>query len=159
MKINHPKPGLSKRQFVIRRAKKSDLPAIVKMSIGVKEIENYPDQKMKEDDFTHFVGGNGALMLVAEAENKVVGYLTVYQSENYFYLPYAVTKKEWRGKGVGSALLERVETLAKEGGVEYILMSVYLYNSSVHKFLKTRGYTPSKKLVQYSKLIRCKAKK
>ncbi|MFZ1082301.1 MAG: GNAT family N-acetyltransferase [Candidatus Kryptoniota bacterium] len=159
MKAKHSEFGIHDRQFVIRPAKKSDLSEIVKMSNGVKEIENYPGQKMKADDFIHFVGGDGALMLVAAAKNKVVGYVTVYQSENYFYLPYAVTKKEWRGKGIGSALLEHVESLAKEAGVEYILMSVYVYNSSVHKFLKARGYAPSKKLVQYSKIIKSKGKK
>jgi ribosomal protein S18 acetylase RimI-like enzyme len=159
LKIKDSKFKIRDQQFVIRPAKTSDLPAIVRMSNGVKEIENYPDQKMKTDDFVHFISGDGALMLVAVAKNKVVGYITVYQSENYFYLPYAVTKKEWRGKGVGSALLERIETLAKEAGVEYILMTVYVYNSSVHKFLKVRGYTPSKKLVQYSKIVKSKGKK
>jgi ribosomal protein S18 acetylase RimI-like enzyme len=153
-------------RFTIRPAKRSDLTAVVKMSRGVSEIENYPGQKMKAEDFVHFTKGDGALMLVAESKRggsrhavEVVGYITVYQSENYFYLPYAVTKKSWQRRGVGSALLERVEALAKEAKVEYILMSVYVYNSSVHTFLKTRGYTPSKRLVQYSKLISGKKKK
>ncbi len=172
MKAENSGSKILGRDFIIRPAKKADLPAVVKMSNGVKEIENYPGQKMKADDFVHFVGsdeGGGALMLVAEAKSRragfrssrkeVVGYVTVYQSENYFYLPYAVTKKEWRERGVGGALLERVEALAKEAKVEYILMSVYVYNSSVHRFLKTRGYVPSKKLVQYSKVIKGGSKK
>ncbi len=154
LKIQQSALKVPKRDFVIRPVKKSDLPAIVKMSHGIKEIENYPGQRMKADDFMHFVGGDGPMMLVAAAGKKVVGYITVYQSENYFYLPYAVTRKDWRGKGVGGALLERVEELAKEAKVEYILMSVYVYNLDVHKFLKVRGYTPSKKLVQYSKIIK-----
>lgn len=158
--------GISKHEFVIRPAKKADLPDVVKMSRGISEIENYPGQSMKVEDFVHFVGGDGALMLVAESKSRkfhdcgeVIGYITVYQSENYYYLPYAVTKKSWQKRGVGSALLERVEALAKEHKVEYILMSVYVYNSSVHTFLKARGYTPSKKLIQYSKLIAGKRKK
>ena len=148
------------RELVIRLARKSDLPAVVRMSHGVSEIENYPGQKMKVEDFLHFVAGDGALMLVAGLKNRkvrrreeVIGYITVYQSENYFYLPYAVTSKRWQRHGVGGALLERVEALAKEANVEYILMSVYVYNSSVHSFLKARGYTPSKRLIQYSKVI------
>ena len=146
------------RELVIRLARKSDLPAVVRMSHGVSEIENYPGQRMKVADFVHFVGGDGALMLVAVSKKEVIGYVTVYQSENYFYLPYAVTKRRWRKHGVGGALLERVEALAKEAEVEYILMSVYVYNSSVHTFLKERGYIPSKRLVQYSKLIAGKKK-
>jgi GNAT superfamily N-acetyltransferase len=154
------------RKFIIRAAKKRDLPVVVKMSRGVSEIENYPGQKMKVEDFTHFVGGEGALMLVAEARDRrtgrrggVVGYIALYQSDNYFYLSYAVTKKGWRKRGVGSALLERVEALAKDANVEYILMTVYVYNSSVHTFLKARGYIPSKRLVQYSKLVSSRKKK
>ncbi len=145
--------------FAIRPARFRDLLSVVRMSNGVSEIENYPGQRMKVDDFAHFVKGYGGLMLVAESKKEVVGYITVYQSENYYYLPYAVTKKNWRRFGVGSALLERVEGLAKEAKVEYILMSVYVYNSSVHTFLKERGYVPSKRLIQYSKLIAGKRKK
>ena len=70
-----------------------------------------------------------------------------------------MTKKEWRRHGVGGALLNEVERLAKEEKVEYILMSVYVYNSSVHNFLRERGYVPSKRLVQYSKTITTKGKK
>ncbi|HUI31423.1 MAG TPA: GNAT family N-acetyltransferase [Candidatus Acidoferrales bacterium] len=162
-------PKVPEKNFVVRPAKKSDLPAVVKMSHGVSEIENFPGQKMKVEDFIHFTKGDGALMLVAESRGtrrarsrsagEVVGYITVYQSENYFYLPYAVTKKGWRRHGVGGALLERVEALAKEAKVEYILMSVYVYNLSVHTFLKERGYTASKRLIQYSKIIAGKKKK
>lgn len=157
---------IPERDFIIRPARRSDLPAVVRMSHDVSEIENYPGQRMRVEDFVHFTSGDGALMLVAESKSRrlnhvreVIGYITVYQSENYFYLPYAVTKKKWQRRGVGSALLERVEVLAKEAKVEYILMSVYVYNSSVHTFLKARGYTPSKKLVQYSKLISGKKSK
>lgn len=160
MRIKNLKVRISEEEFVIRPAKRSDLPAVVKMSHGVSEIENYPGQKMKVEDFLHFTTGDGALMFVAESQRRksrrageVVGYITVYQSENYFYLPYAVTKKSWQRRGVGGALLEHIEALAKEAKVEYILMSVYVYNSSVHTFLKARGYTPSKRLVQYSKLV------
>ena len=139
--------------FVIRRAKRADLEMVVKLSKGVKEIENYPGQKMKAEDILHFVEGGGGLMLVAAAKGKVVGYVTVYESDNYFYLPYAVTDKRWRKHGIGSALLAEVERMAKEQKVEYILMSVYVYNSNVHTFLKARGYVASKTLVQYSKNI------
>jgi len=139
--------------FSIRPARKRDLREVVSMSKGVSEIENYPHQRMKEEDFVHFVAGGEAMMLVAASGKEVIGYVTVYRSENYFYLPYAVTKSGWRKRGVGGALLERVEALAKETGVEYILMSVYVYNTSVQSFLRERGYTPSKKLIQYSKVL------
>ena len=60
---------------------------------------------MKVEDFLHFTTGDGALMFVAESQRRkshrageVVGYITVYQSENYFYLPYAVTKRDGKGE-------------------------------------------------------------
>lgn len=155
----------ARERITIRKARDGDLPAIVKMSAGVKEIENYPGQKMKADDFRHFIGSRDALMLVAtvpqgrRAAGKVVGYVTLYRSENYFYLPYAVTEKGWRRRGIGDALLDEVERLAKEKKVEYILMSVYAYNSGVHTFLRARGYVASKRLVQYSKTVTNKGKK
>ncbi len=154
---SHARSGLSRKaeepQIVVRRAKSGDLPSVVRMSRGVREIENYPGQKMKQDDFVGFVEGYGGLMLVATVKEKVVGYVTVYESENYFYLPYAVTAKAWRRRGVAGALLDEVERLAKKEKVEYIFMSAYLYNSAVHSFLKGRGYIASKKLIQYSRKI------
>ena len=151
--------------FGIRRARRGDLAEIVKMSAGVGEIENYPGQRMKANDFIHFLGGRDAMMLVAVVPGKVrgreevVGYVTVYRSENYFYLPYAVTKKGWRRHGIGGALLSEVERLAKEEKVEYILMSVYAYNKTVGTFLRVRGYVPSKRLIQFSKIITIKGRK
>lgn len=148
--------------FKIRRAKREDLSDILKMSGGVREIENYPGQRMRADDFIHFVGGRDAMMLVAvvpgtkRGKEELVGFVTVYRSENYFYLPYAVTKKGWRKHGVGGALLAEVERLAKDEKVEYILMSVYAYNKTVRTFLRVRGYVPSRKLVQFSKIITMK---
>lgn len=149
----------------IRKARPGDIPAIVKMSAGVNEIENYPGQKMRAEDFRHFLGGGDAMMLVAvlpgktRAKEEVVGYITVYRSENYYYLPYAVTRKGWRRNGIGSALLDEVERLAKEENVDYILMSVYLYNNNVRTFLKARDYVASKRLIQYSKFITSKGRK
>lgn len=148
----------------VRKARDGDLRAIVKMSAGVEEIENYPGQKMKADDFRHFIGGVDAVMLVATVPQsrrpgeRVVGYVTIYRSENYFYLPYAVVEKRWRRRGIGNALLTEVERLAKKKKVEYILMSVYAYNSGVHTLLRARGYVPSKRLIQYSKIVTRKGK-
>ena len=92
-------------------------------------------------------------MLVAVVEDEVIGYVTAYRSRNYYFMPYAVVRKDWRHRGVGTTLLKKVETLAKKEKVEYILASVYDYNSSVHTLLKSRGYVSSEKLVQYSKMI------
>lgn len=151
--------------ITIRKAATKDLPDVVAMSAGVQEIENYPGQEMKADDFRHFIRGRDTLMLVAIAsdrkrkESEVVGYVTAYRLENYFYLPYAVTKKGWRHRGVGGVLLAEVERLAKERKVEYILTTVYSNNSAVHRFLKVRGYVPSTRLVQYSKIVTNKGKR
>ncbi len=149
----------------IRKGRGSDLEEIVRMSAGVREIENYPGQKMTAADFRHFLNGRDAMMLVAVVQDgntrkeEVVGYVTVYRSENYFYLPYAVTKRGWRRPGVAGKLLGEIEKLAKDGRVEYILMSVYAYNRAVSTFLKARDYVPSKSLIQYSKLIKTKGRK
>ena len=159
--------SMEKKQtdFRIRRARRGDLAEIVKMSAGVREIENYPGQRMKADDFIHFLGGNDAMLIVAvvpgtrKGKDEVVGYVTVYRSENYFYLPYAVTKKGWRRHGIGGALLSAVERLAQDEKVEYILMSVYAYNKTVGTFLKARGYVPSRRLIQFSKIITTKGRK
>lgn len=138
----------------IRKAREEDLDQVVRISAGVREIENYSGQRMDRNDFLQFVKSRTALMYVAENNGEVIGYITVYKAGNYFYLPYAVVHRHWRGQGVGSAMLKYVEELAQKAGAEYILMSVYKDNSKVRSILKLHGYQPSRELVQYSKIIR-----
>jgi ribosomal protein S18 acetylase RimI-like enzyme len=148
---NHEIAGI--RGINIRRAREADLVHVVKMSAGVREIENYNGQRMDRHDFLQFVRSRTALMFVAENDGKVVGYITVYKAGNYFYLPYAVVDRRWRGRGVGSELLKYVERLAEKSGAAYILMSVYKDNSKVHSILNKHGYKASRELIQYSKVI------
>lgn len=140
----------------IRRARETDLDHVVRISAAVREIENYSGQRMRREDFLQFVRSRTALMFVAENNGNIVGYITVYKAGNYFYLPYAVVDRSWRGKGVGRELLKYVEGLAQKAGAEYILMSVYKDNSKVHSILKKHGYKASRELVQYSKIIKGK---
>ncbi|MGB9592417.1 MAG: GNAT family N-acetyltransferase [Candidatus Kryptoniota bacterium] len=140
----------------IRRAREADLDRIVKISTSVREIENYSGQQMTREDFLQFVRSRTALMFVAEVNGETIGYITVYKAGNYFYLPYAVVDRHWRGQGVGGALLKYVEGLAQKAGAEYILMSVYKDNSKVHSILKLHGYKASRELIQYSKVIKGK---
>ena len=51
-----------------------------------------------------------------------------------------IVTKEYRSKGYGKILLNKMETYLKEEGCQDILIGVFAYNESALKFYKRNGY-------------------
>ena len=47
-----------------------------------------------------------------------------------------------RGKGVGQALIEKMEQYFKSKDCEYVLVDVFAYNENAIKFYDKKGYHP-----------------
>jgi ribosomal protein S18 acetylase RimI-like enzyme len=47
---------------------------------------------------------------------------------------------EYRGKGIASALMQKMEIFLKEKGCDYILVGVKAYNQNAHELYKHLGY-------------------
>jgi GNAT superfamily N-acetyltransferase len=101
--------------------------------------------------YFHEQKNNQRYVLVAEAENIVAGYLTLLPNDPHG--PFAnkniptvndfnVLKKFWR-RGIGTALMEAVESLAKKTSDE-ICLAVGLYTSygAAQRMYVKRGYIP-----------------
>ena len=58
---------------------------------------------------------------------------------------------EWRGKGVGSALLAETIRWAKEMGVEKLALSVYPHNDAARALYRKFGFTEEGRLTGHSK--------
>ena len=75
----------------------------------------------------------GIMPLVAELDGKVVGQLDVIFSEEvplgrFLYLDVLMVHKAYRRRGVATALIEHAETLAKNRGVGFMLVSPQQYD-------------------------------
>lgn len=137
----------------IRKATYKDIDVVVEISKNLRQLENYPNQKLGKTEFKKFVKSKYAFMYVAEVNKKVVGYITAFRSDDYLFLPFAAVERKYRRHGIASKLLERVEKIAKREKRKYILFTAYETNKPIHQFAKKLGYKATRKLVQYYKLI------
>lgn len=115
----------------------------------------HPDyrEKMAIIDLKEVNDSNGKCYLAVENDNVlglIMGYIPMY--DEFDYLDYKCPKRgkiselivtsKIRGKGVGQALIEKMEQYFKSKGCEYVLVDVFAYNENAIKFYGKKGYHP-----------------
>lgn len=116
--------------LIIRKATQKDIPAIVKVrhtAFTEKEVEGFttptpsiycsPQKLMKE--WVHDnVLKQGWEIFVAENNQKIVGFIVFKLNNDFGYIDNINVAKTMQGKGIGKALVEYVEKLAKSAGID-----------------------------------------
>jgi len=74
----------------------------------------------------------------ALANGERVGVVMGYRLYDWLYVEYIVVTEASRGEGVGSRLLERAETLARELALEGVALDTFRYQAPA--YYATRGY-------------------
>ena len=126
------------------------------VSIDKDDLEQvHPEykEKMAILDLQEVKDKNGKCYLALE-DNKVIGLIMgiIRQYDEYDYLDYKCPKEgeitelivtsKIRSKGVGQALMKKLEDYFKSVGCEYILVDVFAYNQNGIKFYDKQGYHP-----------------
>lgn len=134
-------------EYIIRNALATDMPRVLELIQELALFEKEPDavkvslEELKEAGF-------GAKPLyhcfVAEIENKVEGMALVYPRYSTWqgpvlHLEDLIVTQSVRGKGIGSALLEKVVKYGKEKGVRRIGWEVLDWNEPAIKFYESKG--------------------
>lgn len=84
-------------------------------------------------------------ILIAEYDNKIVGQALFFKNFSTFlgkpgiYLEDLYVKPDFRGKGIGKALLEKIISIAKERNYGRVEWSVLDWNESAIDFYKKMG--------------------
>lgn len=98
--------------------------------------------------------GEDLFVLAAKAEDRYVGYALVRirsgtdfaaswdASERLAELVILAVLPNWRGRGVGSALLDAVEARLRELGVEDMVINVVTTNDDAMRLYRRRGAEP-----------------
>ena len=132
---------------VIRRGEKKDLPAVLTLIRELALFEKAPEQvittveSMEKDGF----GADPCFeFIVAEAEEKIVGmalYFTKYSTwrGRGLYLDDLIVTESYRGKGIGSKLLNAVFDEAKKMNAKQIHWQVLDWNTPAIEFYKKVG--------------------
>ena len=110
-------------------------------------------EKMALLDLEEVKENNGKCYLAIE-NDKAVGLImwTIIKYDEYDYLDYKCPKEgeitelivssKIRSKGIGQALMNKMEEYFKSVGCEYILVDVFAYNENGIKFYDKQGYHP-----------------
>ncbi len=135
----------------IRQAEESDIPKILSMIKELAEYEKLLDKvQTSEEDLRKVIFGENKFVevLIAEYDNKICGQTIFFKNFSTFvgrpgyYIEDLYVKPEFRGKGIGKALLDEVINKAKEnnfGRVEWVVLD---WNVSAIEFYKNRGAFP-----------------
>ena len=140
--------------IVFRKSIKEDMPTINSLFIKMVEeinrkmvnegVEPYTnlEKGFEEDYLDSFYENKDNIIFVAEHNNKVIGFLSVnnYKEDGYIYLDDYYIREEYRGKGIGSELMNMAIAYAKEDHVDRIMTHVESANKSSIDFYKNRGF-------------------
>ena len=124
----------------IRFAKESDVKEIFALIKELAEYEKLSDQiSTTEEELkqTLFGKDNFVEILVAEYQNKIVGQALFFKNFSTFlgkpgiYLEDLYVKPEFRSKGIGKTLLNKIISIAKERNYGRVEWSVLDWNEPV----------------------------
>lgn len=126
------------------------------VSIDKDELDQvHPEyhEKMALVDLDEINNNDGICYLAIE-NNKALGLImgTIPTYDEYDYLDYKCPKKgiitelivtsKIRSKGVGQALMDKMEEYFKFNNCEYVLVDVFVYNENAINFYNKKGYHP-----------------
>jgi ribosomal protein S18 acetylase RimI-like enzyme len=86
--------------------------------------------------FARTIGGS----VVAVADGQVIGMLRVQASRHGFGDIAMLVERGWRGRGVGSALLDAAIGLAHEQGLHKLCLEVFAHNTAAIALYRRYGF-------------------
>ncbi len=97
----------------------------------------------------YFLNLAGAECLIAEQDAKIIGFILAEQSERLAHIITLDVAESARHQGVGSALLQRIESNLAARGVRAILLETATTNDAAIAFWQKHGYRTEAVLKNY----------
>lgn len=136
--------NLSEKKLTIRQAEEADCPRLLELIHELAIYEKEPEQVTVS--LEHFVeSGFGKKPVwwafVAEVNEVIIGFALYYIRYSTWkgqrmYLEDIIVTEEWRGKGVGTKLMNRLIEEAKALGFSGILWQVLEWNEPAIQFYR-----------------------
>jgi ribosomal protein S18 acetylase RimI-like enzyme len=108
--------------------------------IGAAAVEEFLAEYYAVEDLRARYRGGDSTTFVAEADGEVVGYATGFPGDDAYDLGSIYVHPERQDEGVGSRLLEAVETQAREEGYDAIRLVVMADNDAARGFYEAHGF-------------------
>lgn len=115
----------------------------VEIEMGIAVDERTPSDKAYEivrSQFAQLIRDKNAGVFAARINGRMVGYAVVVVEGMVADFWDIVVSKEHRRSGIGTALISRVESFARERGCRMIKLDVNLNNAGAIELYKKLGY-------------------
>lgn len=137
---------------LIRPAQRHDLPALIALYHQLSARNPADLQPAHLEAWEAVETQPGLQVLVAEREGQVVGTVTLALIPNlsrgarpYGVIENVVTDAAHRGQGIGRALLEEAERLAREANAYKVMLQSGAVLTEAHAFYRRCGYAEGTK--------------
>jgi ribosomal protein S18 acetylase RimI-like enzyme len=146
----------------IREYRPEDAPDIERCFVELQEFERGVEPLRARGEslcekYLKFMFGRaeerGGRVFVAEAEGRVVGFVCLWLRNpedelvnapgEYAYVSDLIVTAEYRGRGVGLALLHAAEDFARDGGASRLKLGVLARNTVARRLYENYGFEES----------------
>ena len=139
----------------IRKAKPDDVKLLQNLNDELFADNSKYDKDLKLDwaqsevgkkYFAELVNNKDAICLIAEDNEKPVGYLAAepkefsYRNSKYIEIDNMSVSPKFRSKGVGTKLIEECFRIARERGFERAYVNAYFQNLKAIEFYEKNGF-------------------
>ena len=146
-----------KEEVNIRRAALKDIQAIYCLGRKTEELNFSPNMRFHDKiELKEFVKKPETnILLVAEIENKVVGFLYAkIVSKTWCILDNLAVDEDYRGKGAGHLLLDHFYAILKKKKISYLQVLEEIHHKKTRDFWKKQGFREEKVFVWADRWIR-----
>jgi ribosomal protein S18 acetylase RimI-like enzyme len=121
--------------------------------------KNTPGIGLSENDdskksIQRFLEKNPALCFIAETSDEIIGTIMAGDDGRRGHIYHLMVKQEYRNKGIGKKLLERVEQTLKKEGIRKIFLVAFKKNRTGNKFWDANGYKKRNDLIYKDKRVK-----
>ena len=133
------------QDFQIRYCTENDYEAVYEL-LRQLWADTIPDRDALRTAYTKAVASKSQMLIVARVGPRLAGFcsLTVknnlWQAGNLGHIDELVVDGCFRGKGVGSRLLEEITKIARENGCKRIELDSAFHRKEAHRFYENAGY-------------------
>jgi ribosomal protein S18 acetylase RimI-like enzyme len=138
--------------IIYRKSVKEDIPFInnlfiemiktVNKRMEIAGIDPYKElEKGYEEGYLEqFYLDDTKVIFVAEHNNIVVGFISLCKEDGYIYIDDYSVSETYRGKGIGSTLLDMSIDRIKKLGINLIKTHIESANKESREFYKNKGF-------------------
>jgi GNAT superfamily N-acetyltransferase len=144
------------QNVTIRRGKAKDVKNIFALGSKVEELKFSKKSNFHEvDEILEWTKHpKEDIILVAEVDGKLAGFLYAKIINcHWCMLDDEAVKKEFRGKGIGTLLLNELYKTLKKQKIDYVQVLEEIHHKKTRKFWKEKGFKERKVFIWAEKTI------